>query len=42
MTAILNLIEALVIPTEMPVNEAKAEIETHPVIAGTKISNYSM
>ena len=42
MTAILNLIEALVIPTVMPVNEAKAEIETHPVIAGTKISNCSM
>ena len=39
---IFNFTEELLIPIEMPTNEAKAEIETHPVISETKISDFSV
>ena len=32
----------IVIPIGMPTNEAKTEIETHPVIAETRISDCSV
>ena len=37
-TEIFNPFAQLVIPTGMLINEAKAEIETHPVTAEAKIS----
>ena len=37
-----NLIAELVIPIGVPTKEAKAEMETHPVIAEITISNYSI
>ena len=41
-TQIFNLIDELVIHTRIPTKEAKAEIETHPVIIETKIRKYSV
>ena len=37
---IFNLTAELVIPIEIPTNEAKAEIETQPLTAETKIREY--
>ena len=41
-TQILSLIAELVIPVEMPTKEAKAGMETHPVIGETAISKCSI
>ena len=41
-TQIFDLIDELVIHTRIPTKEAKAEIETHPVIIETKIRKYSV
>ena len=37
---VFNLISELVIPIGIPNKEAKAEIETHPVIVEAKMRNY--
>ena len=39
MAQIFNPIAELVIPIAVPTKEAKAEMETHPVIVENKISN---
>ena len=39
---IFNLIEELVIPIGIPTKEAKAEIETHPVIVQAKTRKCSI
>ena len=39
---IFNPTAELAAPTKVPTNEPKAETETHPVIAETKISHWSM
>ena len=39
---IFNPTAELIIPIEIRTKEAKAEIQTHPMIAETKISNCSM
>ena len=39
---IFNPIAKLVSPIGIPIKEAKAETEKHPVIAGTKIRTYSI
>ena len=39
---ISNPIAELVIPTGIPTKEAKAEMETHPVIAEPKIRKFSI
>ena len=41
-TQISNPIDELVIHTRIPTKEAKAEIETHPVIIESKIRKYSV
>ena len=41
-TQIFNPIAELVIPTGIPIKEAEAEIETHPVIIEAKITKYSL
>ena len=40
-TQIFNPVAELVIPIRIPTKEAKAEMETHSVIAEIKISDYS-
>ena len=40
-TQIFNPVAELVIPIGIPTKEAKAEMETHSVIAEIKISDYS-
>ena len=39
---IFNAPAEFVMPTEAPTNEAKTEIETHPVTGEAKISKYSI
>ena len=41
-TKIFNSVVQLAISTEIPTKEAKAEMETHPVIVKIKISEWSL